>query len=153
MVNFYHRFTPHAAALMKSLHEVAHSKQFSWSADRQRAFQATKIGLAAAVLLIHPSHTASTSIRVVTSDTAVGGVMEPFRMENESQLLFLQEAQLWSGQIQCIRPGVVGNVPGCATFPALCQGASIHNVYEPQSAYLRLLQTIQQVHALSTTPL
>ena len=76
MVNFYHRFIPHAVALMKPLHEAAHSKPFIWSADLQSAFEATKKGLATAALILHPSYTVSTRITVDASDTAVGCTLE-----------------------------------------------------------------------------
>ena len=49
MVNFYHRFVPHAAALMGPLHSMS-----------QSAFDATKEALASAVLLVHPSANATT---------------------------------------------------------------------------------------------
>ena len=41
-------------------------------------FEATKKGLATAALLVHPSHTVSTSVTVDASDTAVGGTLEQF---------------------------------------------------------------------------
>ena len=44
MVNFFHRFLPHAAALMGPLHGMSHAKgqAFQWSAQLQSAFDATK---------------------------------------------------------------------------------------------------------------
>ena len=56
---------------MKPLNKAAQSKHFIWSADLQSTFEVTKKGLATAALLMHPSHTTSTSITVDASDTAV----------------------------------------------------------------------------------
>ncbi len=80
MVNFYHRFVPHAAALMGPLHGMSHAKgrDFQWTAQLQSAFDATKQALAAATLLVHPSATATTCLTVDASDFAVGGVLEQF---------------------------------------------------------------------------
>ena len=80
MVNFYHRFVPHAAALMGPLHSMSHVKgrDFQWTEQLQTAFDATKQALAAATLLVHPSTTATTCLSVDASDVAVGGVLEQF---------------------------------------------------------------------------
>ena len=80
MVNFYHRFVPHAAALMGPLHGMSHAKDrdFQWSPSLQTAFDMTKQALASATLLVHPSATATTCLTVDASDLAVGGVLEYF---------------------------------------------------------------------------
>ena len=78
MINFYHRFIPHAAALLHPLHGAAHNKVFTWTPQLQSSFDAAKAALSAAVLLVHPSHTAPTSITVDASDIAVGGALEQY---------------------------------------------------------------------------
>ena len=80
MVNFYHRFVPHAAALMGPLHSMSHAKgrDFQWTAQHQSAFDATKEALASAVLLVHPSANATTCLTVNASDLVIGGVLEQF---------------------------------------------------------------------------
>ena len=77
IVNFYHRFIPHAAALMGPLHSMSHVKgdKFQWSDQLQSAFDATKHALASATLLNHPSATATTCLTVDASDL---GVLEQF---------------------------------------------------------------------------
>ena len=82
MVNLYHRFVPHAAALMGPLHSMSHAKgrDFQWTAQHQSAFDATKEALASAVLLVHPSANATTCLTVDASDLAIGGVLEQFLM-------------------------------------------------------------------------
>ena len=80
VVNFYHRFIPHAASLMGPLHNMSHAKgdKFLWSDQLQSAFDTTKHALASATLLNHPSTTATTCLTVDASDLAVGGVLEQF---------------------------------------------------------------------------
>ena len=90
MVNFYHRFVPHAAALMGPLHGMSQAKgrDFQWTAQLQSAFDATKQALASATLLVHPSATATTCLTVDASDLAVGGVLEQFLEGNWKPLAF-----------------------------------------------------------------
>lgn len=80
MVNYYHRFVPHAAALMGPLHNMSHKRgrDFQWDESLQSAFDATKEALASAVLLVHPSATATTCLTVDASDIAIGGTLEQF---------------------------------------------------------------------------
>ena len=80
MVNYYHRFVPHAAALMGPLHNMSHKRgqDFQWDESLQSAFEATKEALASAVLLVHPSATATTCLTVDASDIAIGGALEQF---------------------------------------------------------------------------
>ena len=80
MINFYHRFIPHAAALMAPLHDMSQTKgkDFQWNDQLQAAFDDTKEALASAALLVHPSTTATTCLSVDASDLAVGGVLEQF---------------------------------------------------------------------------
>ena len=78
MINYYHRFIPHAAALLKPLHEAALAEPFQWTPQMQSDFDTAKAGLSGAVMLFHPSHTAPTSITVDASDIAVGGALEQY---------------------------------------------------------------------------
>ncbi len=65
---------------MGPLHSMSHAKgrDFQWSAQLQSAFEATKDALASAVLLVHPSATATTCLTVDASDLAIGGILEQF---------------------------------------------------------------------------
>ena len=89
MVNFYHRFVPHAATLMEPLHSMSHVKgsNFQWTERLQSAFNETKQALASATLLIHPSNTATTCLTVDASNLAVG-VLEQFLDGNWKPLAF-----------------------------------------------------------------
>eukprot|EP00731_Ephydatia_muelleri_P009751 Em0005g337a len=60
LVNFYHRFLPHAATLMQPLHTLLSSTKekvqtLTWTQDAQAAFQATKEALAKASLSLSHS--------------------------------------------------------------------------------------------------
>ena len=78
MVNFYHRFIPGAARIMKPLYEAigAKAKLVSWSDEMITAFSTAKSTLAEATMLIHPNTGAPTALTVDASDTAVGAVLE-----------------------------------------------------------------------------
>ena len=80
MVNFYHRFVPHAATLMNPLHGLANAKgqEFQWTPQHRSAFAATKEALSIAVLLVYPSPTATTCLTTDASDLAIGGVLKQF---------------------------------------------------------------------------
>ena len=80
MVNFYNRFLPHAAHLMRPLYESLRGKrannEVDWSPERDKAFCATKTALANATLLVHPSPSAPVALTTDASDYAVGAVCE-----------------------------------------------------------------------------
>ena len=81
LVNFYHRFLPHAATLMQPLHTLLFSTKekvltLTWTQDAQAAFQATKEALAKASLLSYPTADAPTCLMTDASDTAVRAVLQ-----------------------------------------------------------------------------
>ena len=80
MVNFYNRFLPHAAHLMRPLYEALRGKKpkdgLDWSPELDKAFGAAKTALANAALLAHPSSTAQVALTTDASDYAVGAVCE-----------------------------------------------------------------------------
>ncbi|KAM9332585.1 uncharacterized protein KZ484_017662 [Pholidichthys leucotaenia] len=80
MVNFYHRFIPHAAQLMRPLYEALKGKSprhtVEWSADREKAFENTKLALASTTMLAHPSPNAPIAITMDASDYAIRAVHE-----------------------------------------------------------------------------
>lgn len=63
MVNFYNRFIPHAAHLMRPLFEALKekkdSKEVAWSLEQVWAFEVSKAVLADTVMLAHLSPAAS----------------------------------------------------------------------------------------------
>ena len=80
MLNFYRRFIPHAAAILLPLYDLVNVKESEFEAARtvlhEDHFQRSKVALAAATELAHPSVTAETSINTDASDTAVGAVLQ-----------------------------------------------------------------------------
>ena len=80
MVNFYHRFLPHAAQLMQPLYEALKGKAARhaviWTEERNRAFEDAKAALAKATMLAHSAPKVPISITSDASDYAVGAVHE-----------------------------------------------------------------------------
>ena len=93
MVNFYHRFIPGAARLMKPIYlalsgNTKKSVPLDWNSNLDQAFKATKEALAKATLLTHPQTSAATALTVDASDTALGGVLEQFIDDQWQPLAF-----------------------------------------------------------------
>jgi hypothetical protein len=78
MVNFYHRFLPKCAQILKPLTDFLKggAKTLEWTASAQESFQTAKHLLAAAVPLQHPAPNAELSLATDASDTHIGGVMQ-----------------------------------------------------------------------------
>jgi hypothetical protein len=78
MVNFYCRFLPNYAQVLKPLTFLLKggAKTLEWTAAAQEAFQKAKHLLATAVPLQHPAPNAELSFATDASDTHVGGVMQ-----------------------------------------------------------------------------
>lgn len=80
MVNFYHRFLPKAAQLMRPLHAAlsgtSKNADLNWTSEMRKAFHLTKDALAHATMLVHPRNNAVLALTVDASDVAVGGVLE-----------------------------------------------------------------------------
>ncbi len=78
MINFYHRFIPHAAEILQPLYNIIPKRLLLvvWDDNSTAAFTAAKNALSAAVMLHHPSPSAKTSLTADASDTAVGAVLE-----------------------------------------------------------------------------
>ena len=78
MANFYNRFIPKAAGIMKPLYEAAVKARgkLSWSESMTNAFRATKQSLARAAMLRHPIPGAEISMCADASGEAVGAVLQ-----------------------------------------------------------------------------
>jgi hypothetical protein len=78
MVNFYRRFLPKCAQILKPLIDLLKggAKTLEWTVSAQEAFQNAKSLLAAAVPLQHPVPNAELCLATDTSDTHNGGVMQ-----------------------------------------------------------------------------
>ena len=81
MINFYHRFIPHAADLLQPLNKLLDSPQhgnraIAWTDSAIDTFNATKAALAGAALLTHPQPDAPLAIMSDASYVAVGAVLQ-----------------------------------------------------------------------------
>ena len=78
MLNYYRRFLPKIAFKLAPLHKAASGpdKSCTWTQECQQAFSEAKKALADCALLVHPSPSAETCLRVDASDGALGGVLE-----------------------------------------------------------------------------
>jgi len=80
MINFYHRFVPGAARIMRPLYAAltGKSKVLVWTPQMDAAFDTAKEALATATLLNFPCPEAPTALTTDASATAVGAVLEQF---------------------------------------------------------------------------
>jgi len=79
MANFYRRFIPSAAKILKPLTDVLRGgkvAQLAWTAEMETAFNTVKQKLVDAVELAHPNPAAPLFLAVDASDTHVGGVLQ-----------------------------------------------------------------------------
>jgi transposase InsO family protein len=82
MVNFYHRFIPHAANIMAPLNTLLagpkqpQNKVLPWNPSHTRAFEATKRALANATQLTHFRVGAPLALVTDASDVALGAVVQ-----------------------------------------------------------------------------
>src|SRR5450830_485225 len=80
MVNFYRRFMPGLARIVRPLTDLLRGspppKSILWSQEAEAAFVAAKAALAACSVLVHPRPDAILSLSVDASDSHVGGVLQ-----------------------------------------------------------------------------
>ena len=78
MINYYHRFIPHVAAVLTPLYEVLKGKPktLAWGPQQEDAFLNAKAALANASLLAFPSPGASLQLTTDASSVAIGAVLE-----------------------------------------------------------------------------
>ncbi|ROT65882.1 reverse transcriptase [Penaeus vannamei] len=82
MFNFYRRFVPRCAQLLKPLHALitpnraSKNTKIKWTSPTNEAFEACKEALASTALLNHPLPEAPLNIAVNASDTAIGAVLQ-----------------------------------------------------------------------------
>jgi hypothetical protein len=78
MVNFYRRFLPNCAQVLKPLTDLLKggAKTLEWTVSAQEAFQNAKHLLVAAVPLQHPAPDAELSLATDAFDTPIRGVKQ-----------------------------------------------------------------------------
>jgi hypothetical protein len=90
MVNFYRRFLPTCAQILKPLTDLlkGRAKTLEWTVSAQEAFQNAKRLLAAAVPLQHPAPNAELSLATDAFDSHIGGVMQQKSGDHRRPLVF-----------------------------------------------------------------
>lgn len=83
LINFYRRFLPNCAAVLRPLTDLLSQRAepnsvVSWSPDAIEAFERAKLLLAESTLLAHPHPTAHTAIMVDASNDAMGAVLQQY---------------------------------------------------------------------------
>ena len=92
-VNFYRRFIPAAAKILKPLTDslAGSNRGFEWATEMERSFQKAKTALANAPLLVHPSSSATISLAVDASVSHVGAVLQQLQEGVWAPLAFFSE--------------------------------------------------------------
>ena len=96
MIQYYHRFVPHAGELLGRLIDVLAgkpktNKKLIWTSDCEAVFNKTKNILSQASLLVYPVINAPTSLMVDASDVAIGGVLQIFLNGTWSPIAFFSK--------------------------------------------------------------
>lgn len=94
MVNYYHRFVPHAADLLAPLHDAVNNAAtkkatIQWTDELLKTYESAKQALANAALLVHPDPRARTAIKVDASDKAMGAALEQWTNKGWRPLAFM----------------------------------------------------------------
>ena len=72
LINYYHRFSPRCAEILQPLHLALADDSFIWTVSCQQAFEAPKMALSEAVMLVHPQQHVPSCITTDASNRAVG---------------------------------------------------------------------------------
>ena len=93
MINFYRRFIPQAARVLKPLTDALAGcpKSLLWTPNLDCAFLASKAALVAAVPLTFPLPTAKLSLAVDASESHVGGVLQQWERGGWRPLAFFSK--------------------------------------------------------------
>ena len=97
MLNFYRRFLPHCAELLKPLNsllagKVKRTRLIQWSPEAEEAFERSKCAIADSARLAYPVRGALTSICTDASNVAVGAVLQQLVDGIERPLAFFSRA-------------------------------------------------------------
>lgn len=82
MINFYHRFTPNIASILRPLYQALQTSKprqaLNWCPEMTQSFIAGKHALASATMLVHPHSDGQIALTCDASDIAVGAVLEQY---------------------------------------------------------------------------
>ncbi len=80
MINFYHRFIPSAAKILKPLYNAVSKKnvkeKFTWTNEMEKSFIEAKQALSSVTMLAHPLPDAPLSLTTDASNIAIGAVLQ-----------------------------------------------------------------------------
>jgi RNase H-like domain found in reverse transcriptase len=90
LLNFYRRFVPCAAQLLRLLTDALAGKRrgLTWSDEMQRAFEQAKLAVAEVAELTHPDPAAPISLTTDASATHMGAVLQQWHVGSWRLLAF-----------------------------------------------------------------
>ena len=95
MMNFYHRFIPHAASFLYPLHDLAKRKPakepFQWTDDAIAAFNLAKAALSSATALAHPLQDGPLAVCSDASEVGVGACLQQLQNSQWVPLAFFSK--------------------------------------------------------------
>ena len=99
LVNFYHRFLPRIAAIMRPLTDALAGapRQLKWTAEMSAAFESTKKCLAEATLLCHPVSGAELRVNTDASTKAIAGGSASASERSAETTWIFQQADITRG--------------------------------------------------------
>ena len=82
LINFYHRFIPNAATIVRLLYHALRGKTqkefIIWSQSMNNSFTSAKSALCHATMLAHPTPSVSIAITCDASDIGLGATLEQY---------------------------------------------------------------------------
>ena len=115
----------------------------------ESAFSSTKLALANATMLVHPTVDSETALTVDASDQAIGGVLEQ-RIDGMWKPLALFSKQLRAPEQKY---SAFARPPSrYQTFPLLLRRSGFHGLYRPQAFNFRVQQIIRSLVRETTAP-
>ena len=129
MVNFYHRFVPNAARIMRHVYVAlaGNPVNLEWSSDPEDAFNAAEETLSRATMLVHPHADSPTALTVDASGAAIGAVLE-------------QDLGSWKPcrtKVQRLRSRTSSYVSGHSSLSVFPRRPHLHALHGPQASDLR----------------
>ena len=95
MINFYRKFLPNGATLLKPLYEAVKGTykktQLNWTSDMQTAFNAAKCSLSASATLAHPLPNSTIALTTDASDIGIGACLEQHTERGWQPILFFSK--------------------------------------------------------------
>jgi RNase H-like domain found in reverse transcriptase len=142
MINFYRRFLPAAALVLKPLMDAlsgggGKNKALSWREEMVAAFQAAKDLLCKSTCLAHPDPAAAISLVVDTSASHVGAVLQQQDQQSWRPLAFYSCKLDAAQKKYSAFDRAAGRILGGQTFSFSSRVAAVHHLFRPQAFVFR----------------